>query len=35
MRRTILPLLMGLLGCAILVWLGVWQMQRLSWTSFV
>lgn len=35
MRRTILPLLMGLLGCAILVWLGVWQMQRLSWKTAI
>ncbi|EYD71160.1 SURF1 family protein [Limimaricola hongkongensis] len=35
MRRTILPLFMGLLGCAILIGLGVWQVQRLSWKSAI
>ncbi|MEP5760423.1 MAG: SURF1 family protein [Litoreibacter sp.] len=31
MRRMIGPALIGVLGCAILIWLGVWQVQRLSW----
>ncbi|MBB3712873.1 surfeit locus 1 family protein [Limimaricola variabilis] len=35
MRRTILPLLMGLMGCAILLGLGVWQVQRLSWKTAI
>jgi surfeit locus 1 family protein len=30
-RRMILPLLFGLLGCAILLSLGFWQLQRLAW----
>ncbi len=30
-RRMILPLLFGLFGAAILISLGVWQMQRLAW----
>ena len=30
-RRMILPLLFGLCGAAVLVWLGVWQLQRLEW----
>jgi surfeit locus 1 family protein len=30
-RRMILPLLFGLIGTAILIGLGVWQMQRLQW----
>jgi len=29
--RIALPLLSGLIGTAILVWLGTWQMQRLDW----
>ena len=35
MRRTIFPLLMGLIGCAILVGLGVWQVQRLTWKTAI
>lgn len=31
MRRLIFPILLGLVGCAILLALGVWQMQRLAW----
>ncbi len=31
MSRITLPLLTGLIGTAILVWLGTWQMQRLEW----
>ncbi|MCA3452089.1 MAG: SURF1 family protein [Rhodobacter sp.] len=30
-RRMILPLLFGLAGCAILIALGSWQVQRLAW----
>ena len=31
MRRLIFPLLLGLVGVAILIGLGVWQVQRLAW----
>ncbi|MCX7888777.1 MAG: SURF1 family protein [Rhodobacteraceae bacterium] len=31
MRRLAGPLLIGLLGCALLVALGVWQVRRLAW----
>lgn len=31
MPRLLLPLLFGLAGAAVLIWLGVWQMQRLEW----
>lgn len=31
MRRLMFPLLLGLVGCAILISLGVWQLQRLQW----
>lgn len=31
MSRIALPLLTGLVGTAILVWLGAWQLQRLEW----
>ncbi len=31
MSRIALPLLTGLIGTAILIWLGAWQMQRLDW----
>ncbi len=30
-RRLIFPLLLGIVGCAILIGLGTWQMQRLGW----
>lgn len=30
-RRLIAPLMLGLLGVAVLVALGVWQLQRLEW----
>ncbi len=30
-RRMLFPILMGLVGCAILVSLGVWQLQRMQW----
>ncbi len=31
LRRLIFPLVIGLLGAAILFWLGTWQVQRLNW----
>ncbi|MEN9409373.1 MAG: hypothetical protein RL216_1347 [Pseudomonadota bacterium] len=34
-RRMIVPLLIGLLGGAILISLGVWQLQRLAWKEGV
>ncbi|MEM1360540.1 MAG: SURF1 family protein [Pseudomonadota bacterium] len=33
--RLLLPLLFGVAGTAVLVWLGVWQMQRLAWKETV
>jgi surfeit locus 1 family protein len=33
MRRLIFPLLLGLVGCAVLLGLGVWQLQRLDWKT--
>jgi surfeit locus 1 family protein len=35
MRRLLIPLVFGLAGAAILVALGVWQMQRLAWKEAV
>jgi len=35
LRRMIFPLAIGLLGGAILISLGVWQMQRLAWKEAV
>jgi surfeit locus 1 family protein len=34
-QRMVLPLLFGLIGAAILVWLGTWQVQRLAWKQDV
>ena len=34
-RKMILPLLSGLVGTAILIGLGVWQLQRLEWKEGV
>jgi surfeit locus 1 family protein len=33
MRRLIFPVLLGLVGAAVLVGLGVWQLQRLEWKT--
>ena len=33
MRRMILPLLFGIVGCAVLASLGAWQLQRLAWKT--
>lgn len=30
-KRMIFPVLLGLVGCAILISLGTWQVQRLAW----
>ena len=35
MRRLILPLFFGIVGTAILLWLGTWQVQRLAWKESV
>lgn len=35
MRRLFLPLFFGILGTAILLWLGTWQVQRLAWKEAV
>ena len=34
-RRMIVPVLFGLFGCAILIGLGVWQLQRLAWKEAI
>ncbi len=31
MRRFVAPVLFGLIGAVILIYLGVWQLQRLAW----
>lgn len=35
MTRYVMPSLIGLIGTAILIWLGVWQLQRLEWKESV
>ncbi len=35
MRRVLFLLIFGLAGAGILIWLGVWQMQRLAWKEGV
>lgn len=35
MRRMIMPVLFGLCGMAVLISLGVWQLQRLAWKETV
>ena len=34
-RRMIAPLVFGVLGVTVLVWLGVWQVQRLAWKTAI
>jgi surfeit locus 1 family protein len=34
-RRLFLPLFFGIVGTAILLWLGTWQVQRLAWKEGV
>lgn len=31
LRKIIFPILLGVVGCGILISLGIWQMQRLAW----
>lgn len=33
MRRLLFPLLLGVLGCAVLISLGVWQVGRMQWKA--
>lgn len=35
MRRILPPLIFGLLGAGVLIWLGIWQLQRLEWKEGV
>jgi surfeit locus 1 family protein len=35
LKRMIFPLLIGVLGCAILIALGTWQLKRLEWKQGV
>ena len=35
MRRIVIPLIFGLAGAAVLISLGVWQVQRLAWKEGV
>lgn len=35
MRRLFLPLFFGIVGTAVLLWLGTWQVQRLAWKEGV
>ncbi|MEO1138654.1 MAG: SURF1 family protein [Pseudomonadota bacterium] len=35
MPRLLAPLLFGLAGAAVLIWLGMWQVQRLDWKDGV
>ena len=35
LRRIIFPILMGIVGCAFLTGLGVWQVQRMHWKEGV
>lgn len=30
-RKILFPVLMGLAGCGVLIWLGLWQVDRLGW----
>ncbi|WP_226554156.1 SURF1 family protein [Celeribacter naphthalenivorans] len=34
-KRMIFPIVIGVLGCAILIWLGTWQLSRLVWKEGV
>lgn len=35
MHRYLFPLILGILGCAILIGLGIWQLQRMEWKAGV
>jgi surfeit locus 1 family protein len=34
-KRMIFPIVIGVLGCGILIWLGTWQLSRLAWKEGV
>jgi surfeit locus 1 family protein len=34
-RNTIFALVLGLFGAAVLIWLGLWQLQRLEWKQAI
>ncbi|MEO1641612.1 MAG: SURF1 family cytochrome oxidase biogenesis protein, partial [Pseudomonadota bacterium] len=31
LRKILFPLILGVTGCGILIWLGLWQVERLAW----
>ena len=31
LRKIIFPVLLGVAGCGVLIWLGMWQIDRLAW----
>lgn len=35
MRRILFPLILGIGGVAVLVWLGLWQLDRLAWKEAI
>ena len=35
MRKIIFPLLLGISGIVVLMWLGFWQLDRLSWKESI
>ena len=35
LRKIFFPLLMGVAGCAVLIALGTWQVQRLTWKTAI
>lgn len=35
MKKLIFPIVLGTLGTGILIWLGIWQLQRLEWKETV
>jgi surfeit locus 1 family protein len=35
LRNSIFAMVLGLSGAAVLIWLGVWQMQRLEWKQAI
>lgn len=35
LRRILFPLILGLSGVAVLIWLGLWQLDRLAWKEGV
>jgi len=34
-KRLLFPVLLGVIGCAILIGLGIWQVQRLQWKAAI